>query len=83
MYSIVYNGVCILKGVNKNGNRLSKKETGVLRAIRNHLIDVVNPSVRQLMKEFEYKSPSSISIYIDNLIRRDGLKRKSDTTLQL
>ncbi|MEK6645991.1 MAG: transcriptional repressor LexA [Candidatus Firestonebacteria bacterium] len=63
---------------------LSKKETGVLRAIRNHLIDVgESPSVRQLMKEFEYKSPRSISIYIDNLIKKGWIKRKSDTTLQL
>ena len=56
---------------------LSKKETGVLRAIRNHLIDVgESPSVRQLMKEFEYKSPRSISIYIDNLIKKGWIKKK-------
>lgn len=63
---------------------LSKKETGVLKAIRNHLVHIgESPSVRQLMKEFKYKSPRSISIYIDNLIKKGWIKRKSDTTLQL
>ena len=64
--------------------QLSKKEKEVLYKIRNYLIHKgESPSIRKLMEELGYKSPRSIAIYIDNLIKLGFLKRKEDKSLQL
>ena len=63
---------------------LTKKEKDVLRVIRNGLVhEGKSPSIRTIMEKLLYKSPRSVAIYIDTLIKKGWLKRKVDKTLQL
>jgi repressor LexA len=62
----------------------SNKELEALKVIRNYLMaNNKIPSVRDLMKELNYKSPRSASVIIQKLITKGVLKRKSDGDLML
>ncbi len=65
-------------------SRLSKKEIQALKAIRKHLFDFGKmPSVRNLMRELEYKSPRSASVIINDLEEKGILTKKQDGSFQL
>lgn len=65
-------------------NKLSKRELQALKTIRKYLFDYGKmPSVRDLMRELEYKSPRSASVIINGLEKKGILKRKQDGSFQL
>lgn len=65
-------------------SQLSKKEIQALKAIRKHLFDFGKmPSVRNLMRELEYKSPRSASVIINDLEEKGILTKKQDGSFQL
>lgn len=64
--------------------RLTKKELQALRTIRKYLLDFNKmPSVRELMRELNYKSPRSASVIINELENRGLLVKKSDGSFKL
>ncbi len=65
-------------------NLLSDKEIETIRQIRNSLMHKGRtPSIRELMVNLGYRSPRSISLIIDKLIKKSILRRRSDGYLQL
>ncbi|MEN8126160.1 MAG: transcriptional repressor LexA [Bacteroidota bacterium] len=63
---------------------LSNKEIQSLKAIRKYLYEFGKmPSVRELMRELDYKSPRSASVLIQNLEEKGVLKKKQDGSFQL
>jgi repressor LexA len=63
---------------------LTKKELEVIKHIRNYLSHEGRmPSVRELMHALQYKSPHSISLITESLLKNKVLQRKSDGKLQL
>lgn len=65
-------------------NKLSNKEIEAIRYIRNYLMHKGKaPSVRDLMKTLEYKSPRSAAIIIDSLLNKKILDRDSSGSLVL
>ena len=65
-------------------NKVSKKELQALKIIRKYLFDFGNmPSVRELMRELEYKSPRSAAVIINDLEKKGILKKKEDGSFQL
>jgi repressor LexA len=60
---------------------LSQKAREALRHIRNFIMKFGRaPSLRELMKIMEYKSPRSAMLLIDELINNEFLEKKSDGT---
>jgi repressor LexA len=65
-------------------NQISNKELEALQAVRSHLMKYGKmPSVRELMKELNYKSPRSASVVMQKLIDKGILKKKKDGSTQL
>ena len=65
-------------------NKLSKREIQALKAIRKYLFDFGKmPSVRNLMRELEYKSPRSASVIINDLENKGILRKKQNGNFQL
>jgi repressor LexA len=65
-------------------NRLSKRELQALKTIRKYLLDFSKmPSVRELMRELNYKSPRSASVIINDLKEKGILIKKTDGSFKL
>lgn len=65
-------------------NLVSNKELVALRVIRDFLMNNGKmPSVRELMKEMDYKSPRSASVILQSLIEKNILNKKDDGSIQL
>jgi repressor LexA len=63
---------------------ISNKELAALRVIRNFLMkNGKMPSVRELMKEMDYRSPRSAAVILQNLIDKNILGKKGDGTIRL
>ncbi|MCK5028986.1 MAG: repressor LexA [Bacteroidales bacterium] len=64
-------------------NSISNKELAALRVMRDFLMKYGKmPSVRELMKEMDYKSPRSAAVIFQNLIDKNILKKKDDGSIQ-
>lgn len=64
-------------------NQISNTELAALRVIRNFLMKNSRmPSVRDLMKEMNYKSPRSAAVILQNLIDKNILNKKEDGSIQ-
>lgn len=64
-------------------NSVSNKELAALRVMRDFLMKYGKmPSVRELMKEMDYKSPRSAAVILQNLIDKNILKKKDDGSIQ-
>lgn len=64
-------------------NSVSNKELAALRVMRDFLMKHGKmPSVRELMKEMDYKSPRSAAVIFQNLIDKNILKKKDDGSIQ-
>ncbi|MFP4025311.1 MAG: transcriptional repressor LexA [Thiohalospira sp.] len=64
-------------------NSISNKELAALRAIRNFLMKNGRmPSVRELMKEMNYKSPRSAAVILQQLIDKKILNKKQNGNIQ-
>ena len=64
--------------------KISNKEMEALRVIRSHLMKHGKmPSVRELMKELNYKSPRSAAVMIQKLTEKNILEKKPDGSLRL
>src|SRR3972149_423590 len=64
--------------------QLNQKQADAVRYVRNWLIHKgKTPSVRELMKALEYKSPRSAALIIEELIQKGILKKRSNGELQL
>lgn len=65
-------------------NEISTKELQALKVIRKYLFDFGRmPSVRELMRDLEYKSPRSASVLINELEEKGILRKKKDGGFQL
>jgi len=65
-------------------SQISNKEMEALRVIRSHLMKYGKmPSVRELMKELNYRSPRSASVMIQKLISKNILEKKTDGSIRL
>ena len=63
---------------------LSKKELQAIKVIRNHLMDEGHmPSVRDLMRSLEYKSPRSAAVLLESFENKGVLNKRADGTYQL
>ncbi len=66
-----------------DGNQVSNKELAALRVMRDFLMKNGRmPSVRELMKEMEYKSPRSAAVILQQLIDKEILNKKEDGSIQ-
>jgi repressor LexA len=64
-------------------NSISNKEIAALRAMRDFLMKNGRmPSVRELMKEMNYKSPRSAAVILQQLIDKKILNKKQDGSIQ-
>ena len=64
--------------------QISNKELAAIEAMRSYLMKNGRmPSIRELMRELDYKSPRSVSVLVQNLVEKDVLSRKEDGGLQL
>jgi len=64
-------------------NMISNKELAALRTMRNFLMKNNRmPSVRELMRELDYKSPRSVSVLLQQLIDKNILSKKEDGSIQ-
>ncbi|MFC2152766.1 transcriptional repressor LexA [Bacteroidota bacterium] len=64
-------------------NLVSNKELAALRVMRDFLMKNGRmPSVRELMKEMDYKSPRSAAVILQNLIDKEILNKKEDGSIQ-
>ncbi|MCB2196059.1 MAG: transcriptional repressor LexA [Bacteroidetes bacterium] len=64
-------------------NSVSNKELTALRVIRDFLMkNRKMPSVRELMKEMDYKSPRSAAVILQNLIDKEILQKREDGSIQ-
>jgi len=65
-------------------NEISNKELQALKIIRKYLFDFGKmPSVRELMRGLEYKSPRSAAVLINNLEKKGALRKREDGSFQL
>lgn len=65
-------------------SNLSDKEVEAVKLIRNFILHQGRtPSVRELMKGLNYKSPRSASVLFNILEEKDVLKKKSDGSYQI
>lgn len=63
---------------------LKQRELQALKVLRNWLMQKgAMPSVRELMKELDYKSPRSVAELLDSLVSKKFVKKKEDGTLLL
>ncbi len=66
-----------------NDSQVSNKELAALRVMRDFLMKNGRmPSVRELMKEMEYKSPRSAAVILQQLIDKEILNKKEDGSIQ-
>lgn len=66
-----------------DGSQVSNKELAALKVMRDFLMKNGRmPSVRELMKEMDYKSPRSASVILQNLIDKNILSKKEDGSIQ-
>lgn len=66
-----------------NRNQVSNKELAALRVMRDFLMQYGRmPSVRELMKEMDYKSPRSAAVILQNLIDKNILEKKEDGSIR-
>ena len=64
--------------------KLLNREIEAVRHMRNYLMhNGYLPSVRELMRELNFKSPRSAALIIESLIEKGVLKRNKDGNLQL
>ena len=64
--------------------KLLNREIEAVRHMRNYLMhNGYLPSVRELMRELNFKSPRSAALIIESLIEKGVLKRNKDGSLQL
>lgn len=64
-------------------NSVLNKELTALRVMRDFLMKHGKmPSVRELMKEMDYKSPRSAAVILQNLIDKEILSKKEDGSIQ-
>ena len=64
-------------------SQISNKELAALRVMRDFLMKNGRmPSVRELMKEMEYKSPRSAAVILQQLIDKEILNKKEDGSIQ-
>lgn len=64
-------------------NTVSNKELAALRVMRDFLMKNGRmPSVRELMKEMDYKSPRSAAVILEHLIDKEILAKKEDGSIQ-
>lgn len=64
-------------------NSISNKEIAALRAMRDFLMKNGRmPSVRELMKKMNYKSPRSAAVILQQLIDKKILNKKQDGSIQ-
>ncbi|RUA12500.1 MAG: repressor LexA [Flavobacteriia bacterium] len=65
-------------------SQLSKREIQALSAIRQHLVNFGKmPSIRELMRKLDYKSPRSVAVIIKDLEEKGILSKKNDGSLYL
>jgi len=65
-------------------NQVSNIELAAIRVMRDFLMKSGRmPSVRELMKELDYKSPRSAAVILQNLIEKNILNKKEDGSIQL
>ena len=65
-------------------NQITNKELAAIRVMRNFLMKNGRmPSVRELMKEMNYKSPRSAAVIFKGLEEKGVLKKRGDGTFQL
>ncbi|MFH1259804.1 MAG: hypothetical protein ABII74_08365 [Elusimicrobiota bacterium] len=63
---------------------LTKKEMETLKHIRNFLVrDGEMPTYRKLMTALGYKSPRSVTLLVNELIRKNILKRTPNGRIQI
>ena len=64
-------------------NSISNIELAALRVMRDFLMKNSRmPSVRELMKEMDYKSPRSAAVILQNLIDKNILEKKDDGSIR-
>ena len=64
-------------------NNVSNKELAAIRTMRDFLMKNGRmPSVRELMKEMDYKSPRSAAVILQALIDKNILHKKTDGSIQ-
>lgn len=64
-------------------NQISNTELAALKVMRDFLMKNGRmPSVRELMKEMDYKSPRSAAVILQNLIDKNILNKKEDGSIQ-
>lgn len=65
-------------------SELTNKELAAIQVIHNLLMRSGRmPSVRELMRELNYKSPRSVSVILEGLIDKEVLRKRDDGSLQL
>lgn len=65
-------------------SELNKKELQLLRLIRNEVVHSgTSPSVRELMKKLEYKSPYSVVLILNKLVEAGFLSKSSEGKIRL
>lgn len=63
---------------------ISNKELAALEVMRSFLMkNGRTPSVRELMRELNYKSPRSVSVLLQQLLDKEILTKKPDGSIQL
>ncbi|NOQ92325.1 MAG: repressor LexA [Flavobacteriaceae bacterium] len=64
--------------------KLTNRELQALKELRKYIHDFGKmPSVRELMRRLDYKSPRSVSIILNDLEEKDILNKKQDGSYQL
>lgn len=64
--------------------KLTNRELQALKELRKYIHDFGQmPSVRELMRRLDYKSPRSVSIILSDLVKKGVLRKKQDGSFQL
>ncbi|MCK4562484.1 MAG: repressor LexA [Flavobacteriaceae bacterium] len=64
--------------------KLTNRELQALKELRKYIHDFGKmPSIRELMRRLDYKSPRSVSIIISDLTEKGVLRKKQDGSFQL
>lgn len=65
-------------------SELTNKEIAAIQVMRTFLMRSGHmPSVRELMRELNYKSPRSVSVILQGLLEKEVLRKRQDGNLQL
>jgi repressor LexA len=65
-------------------NKISNKEIAAIKVMRSFLMKNGRmPSVRELMRELDYKSPRSVSVILQELLDKEILRKTADGNIQL